>query len=217
VAWLALTKRLMKEELTASDLAELAYRLEKLIGVEGGKQDQYAAALGGFNLLHFRAEDEPAAVEELNVPTQTVQTLQASCILCDAGPSPAAGSLHTEVWQRYRQGDATIARTLREIRDTVLPARDALLAGNVAVLASLITANREAARQFHPHNVTPHMDELFMAGESAGALGSKACGEGGGGCLLFLCPPGHRTAVENALRSRGGTLISFRFIARSEW
>jgi D-glycero-alpha-D-manno-heptose-7-phosphate kinase len=61
------------------------------------------------------------------------------------------------------------------------------------------------------------MDELFLAGEKAGALGSKACGEGGGGCLLFLCPAGRRAAVENALRSQGGRLVSFRFAARSQW
>jgi D-glycero-alpha-D-manno-heptose-7-phosphate kinase len=55
------------------------------------------------------------------------------------------------------------------------------------------------------------MDELFAAGADAGALGAKACGEGGGGCLLFLCAEGRRQAVEDALRSRGGELIAFAF------
>jgi D-glycero-alpha-D-manno-heptose-7-phosphate kinase len=55
------------------------------------------------------------------------------------------------------------------------------------------------------------MDELFAAGTDAGALGAKACGEGGGGCLLFLCAEGRRQAVEDALRARGGELIAFEF------
>jgi D-glycero-alpha-D-manno-heptose-7-phosphate kinase len=51
------------------------------------------------------------------------------------------------------------------------------------------------------------MDELF----AAGALGAKAYGEGGGGCLLFLCAVGKRQAVEDALRARGGELVAFEF------
>jgi D-glycero-alpha-D-manno-heptose-7-phosphate kinase len=55
------------------------------------------------------------------------------------------------------------------------------------------------------------MDELFAAGADAGALGGKACGEGGGGCLLFLCAEGKRQAVEDALHARGGEPVAFEF------
>ena len=55
------------------------------------------------------------------------------------------------------------------------------------------------------------MDELFAAGADAGALGAKAYGEGGGGCLLFPCAEGTRHAVQDALRARGGELIAFEF------
>ena len=59
------------------------------------------------------------------------------------------------------------------------------------------------------------MDELFASGAEAGALGAKACGEGGGGCLLFLCTEDHRQEVEDALRARGGGLIAFEFAQRA--
>src|SRR5438309_1832947 len=49
VAWLALTNGLIGREQSPVELAEAAYRLEKVLGVTGGKQDQYAAALGGFS------------------------------------------------------------------------------------------------------------------------------------------------------------------------
>jgi D-glycero-alpha-D-manno-heptose-7-phosphate kinase len=211
VAWLALANGLIGREQSPVELAEVAYHLEKLLGVAGGKQDQYAAALGGFTMLRFRAEDEPADVEQLDVSSQTVRALQERCVLCYAGTSPGAGSLHEQVWERYRGGDEEIAAALREMRDSATLARDALLRGDLEALAGLLTVNRDAARRLHPGTVTPRMDELFAAGADAGALGAKACGEGGGGCLLFLCAEGRSQTVGDALRARGGELIAFEF------
>jgi D-glycero-alpha-D-manno-heptose-7-phosphate kinase len=211
VAWLALTNGLTGRKQSSVELAEAAYHLEKMLGVTGGKQDQYAAALGGFNLLRFGAEDEPADVEQLDVPPRLARALRERCVLCYSGKPPGAGSLHEQVWERYRGGDEEIAAALREMRDSATPARDALLRGDLEALAGVLTVNREAARRLHPGTVTPRMDELFAAGTDAGALGAKACGEGGGGCLLFLCAEGRRQAVEDTLRARGGELIAFEF------
>src|SRR5919204_2220440 len=215
VAWLTLTNGLTDRQQSSVDLAEAAYHLEKMLGITGGKQDQYAAALGGFNLLRFGAEDEPADVELLDVPPRTARALRERCVLCYAGTPPGAGSLHEQVWERYRGGDEGIAAALREMRDSATPARDALLRGDLDALAGVLTVNREAARRLHPGTVTPRMDELFAAGTDAGALGAKACGEGGGGCLLFLCAEGKRQAVEDALRARSGELIVFEFAPRA--
>jgi D-glycero-alpha-D-manno-heptose-7-phosphate kinase len=211
VAWLALTNGLTGRKQSPVELAEAAYHLEKMLGVTGGKQDQYAAALGGFNLLRFGTEDEPADVERLDVPPRLARALRERCVLCYSGKPPGAGSLHEQIWERYRGGDEEMAAALREMRDSAMPARDALLRGDLEALAGLLTVNREAARRLHPGTVTPCMDELFAAGTDAGALGAKACGEGGGGCLLFLCAAGRRQAVEDTLRARGGELIAFEF------
>jgi D-glycero-alpha-D-manno-heptose-7-phosphate kinase len=100
---------------------------------------------------------------------------------------------------------------MRAMRDSTRPARDALLRGDLDALAGMLTVNREAARRLHPGTVSSRMDELFAAGADAGALGAKACGEGGGGCLLFLCAEGRTQAVEDALRARGGELVAFEF------
>src|SRR5438067_2719882 len=88
VAWLALTNGLTGREQSPVELAEAAYRLEKMLGVTGGRQDQYAAALGGFTLLRFGAEDEPADVERLEVPPRTVRAVGEGCLVCYAGSPP---------------------------------------------------------------------------------------------------------------------------------
>jgi D-glycero-alpha-D-manno-heptose-7-phosphate kinase len=61
------------------------------------------------------------------------------------------------------------------------------------------------------------MDELFEAGHGAGAIGSKACGAGGGGCLIFLCRVGATEQVGRALEAHGARLLPFRFEPNSYW
>lgn len=211
VAWLALTNRLIGRQQWPVELAEGAYRLEKLLGVRGGKQDQYAAALGGFNLLTFGAEDEPAGVERLRVPPDVIRELEARCVLCYSGSAHSSDAVHGLVWERYVAGNAETADALRRIRNSARPARDALLAGDLDALAEVVTLNREQARRLHPGLVTARLDELFAVGAAVGALGSKACGAGGGGCVLFLCPTDGREAVAAALARRGAEMIAFRF------
>ncbi len=213
VAWLALTNQIIGRAQSQVDLAEGAYKLEKLLGVEGGKQDQYAAALGGFNLLRFGAEADAAEVEPLHVRPVVVCALEESSVLCYSGSSHDSSSVHRLVWERYQEGDQRTIQALRSIRDSVQSGRDALLKGDLPALAEVLSHNREMARALHPALVTKRMDELFATGKGAGAMGAKACGAGSGGCLYFLCQPDRRAEVETALQERGAQILPFRFHA----
>jgi D-glycero-alpha-D-manno-heptose-7-phosphate kinase len=217
VAWLALTDALIGRNQSPVELAEAAYRLEKLLGVEGGKQDQYASALGGFNRFVFGGEDEPAFVEPLRIDPAIVRALEDRLVLCYSGSQRHSGSLHERVWGPFLEGNGRIVEALREIRDTAVPTRDALLAGDLEAVAELMTANREAVRRMLPELVTPVMDDLFAQAAAAGAIGSKACGAGGGGCLLFLAAPGSRESVEHVLTSSSARILPFRFEPTSYW
>jgi D-glycero-alpha-D-manno-heptose-7-phosphate kinase len=214
VAWLALTNAIIGRKQSGVDLAEAAYRLEKVLGIEGGKQDGYAAALGGFLQLWFGKEDEPARTERLLLPEPVVQALEDRCLLCYLGLAEAADAVHTLVWERYRQGDGEVGAALRDLRDSVPPAREALSAGNIDELAHVMSFNRDTVRRLHEKAVTPRMDALFHAGERAGAVGSKACGGGGGGCLLFIAAPDGRAALAQAIQAAGAAVIPFRFDRR---
>ncbi|MDQ3870641.1 MAG: GHMP kinase [Chloroflexota bacterium] len=217
VAWLALTNALLGRSQSPVQVAEGAYRLEKLLGLEGGKQDQYASALGGFNHFVFGAEDEPALVEPLRLDAEIVRALEDRLVLCYTGSQRHSGSLHERVWGPFLDGDPRISASLEAIRDTAAATRDALLGGDLDTVGELMTANRESVRRMLPELVTPTMDRLFAQGESAGAIGSKACGAGGGGCLLFLCTPRSRQGVERVLADSGATVLPFRFEDTSYW
>ncbi len=216
LAYVELIDGLTRRERTPVERAELAWRLEQLLGEKSGKQDHYAAALGGINLLRFGAADEAAEIEPVVPSDEHVAALEARLLLCHSGKSPDSGAQHAMVWERFRNGDRAIRDGLRAIRDTVVPARDALVAEEWETLGELLTRNRELARGLGGGAVTERMDELFSAGEGAGALGAKPCGAGGGGYLLFLVAPERRDAVAQALEEAGGCTGAVRIAARRD-
>jgi D-glycero-alpha-D-manno-heptose-7-phosphate kinase len=50
----------------------------------------------------------------------------------------------------------------------------------------------------------------MAAASAAGALASKICGAGGGGCMITLAASARRHAVERALIDAGGEVIPFK-------
>ena len=45
------------------------------------------------------------------------------------------------------------------------------------------------------------MDEIIENAESHGAMATKVCGAGGGGCIAFFCREGRRNEVEEILNA----------------
>ena len=216
LAWLELIHQLTGRAASAVEFAEKAYALDGVVGEKGGKQDGYAAALGGFNLLRFGRADQAAKVEPVHLSPERISALERRLILCDAGESPNSGKQHEQVWARFAQGDGRIRDTLRAIRDTAPPARDALAAGDWQALGALLSRNRELAGALGGGSVSDRMNQLFLAADNAGALGSKPCGAGGGGVLVILCADESRTRVEQALAEAGGRSLPFRFAPRRD-
>lgn len=72
------------EKMTGAEMAQLAYTLEREeIGLKGGKQDQYAAVFGGFNLMKFGAQG--VDVNRVRITEDTINELQYCSLLCYTG------------------------------------------------------------------------------------------------------------------------------------
>lgn len=208
VCWLSLVKSQIASDEDRARLAELAYQLEEILGILGGKQDQYACAFGGFNSMTF---GEKVEVERLSLRPETIAELESRLVLCYTGKPRLSGNIHENVWGAFRRGAPETVKALYALRDIAVRMRTVLLEGDVETFADLLQQNWTNQRALDPSVSNAQIDALFATAAHAGAARGKACGAGGGGCLLFCADAGKKEAVSAALADAGVRVISFQF------
>ncbi len=209
VVWLSLIKNQMAQGEGREQIAELACGLERLLGIVGGKQDQYAAALGGFNTMTFGPNG--VFVEPLTIDPAIVVELEARCVLCYTGKPRLSSRIHENMWGAFERGVPETVNALHALRDVAQAMKPVLLAGDLDAFARLVGENWEHQKALGASVTNEQINAQFDAAGAAGARGGKACGAGGGGCLLFLAGAGRQSAVADALTTRGARVIPFRF------
>ena len=207
VVWLALVNASLGSQPSREELAEQAYRLEDLLGVTGGKQDQYAAALGGINLLRFQGG--AVHVERLSIGDEIVRQLQERLVLAYSGEPRLSGDIHERVWKGYLSGEKKVAAALRRLKAIAFEMREALVSGDLGSFGALLGENWRCQKDLHPSITNDTVEGLFRVAEGAGAISGKACGAGGGGCLVFWCQEGAASRVASALRDAAPQVIDF--------
>jgi D-glycero-alpha-D-manno-heptose-7-phosphate kinase len=169
------------------EIADLACRLESVEArIPGGRQDQFAAAFGGFLRLSFR--DPDAVVEPIAIDPGFAAELERRIILCYTGASRFSGNTIGRVMQAYERGDPAIAGALDGLRRVAEEMVGALGAADFAKVGALFSENWRLQQRLDPGMSTPEMARLERAMLDAGALGGKAAGSGAGGSMFFLGP-----------------------------
>ena len=210
VALIGLLDAFRGQERDLSEIAELAHLLEtEELGIAGGKQDQYAAAYGGVNFLEF--EDPVVRVRPLHPPARVLNELEKHLVLCYTGRSRVSGDIISTVMEAYRRGEPGTVRALHRLKAIAVEMRDALLAGDLEAFGALLRENWENQKALHPSVTNPQIERLFAIAMAEGAIGGKALGAGGGGCLLFYCRSDQEHLVRRALAEAGAQPLSFHF------
>jgi D-glycero-alpha-D-manno-heptose-7-phosphate kinase len=192
------------------DIAEMACSLEAELGIIGGKQDQFAAALGGINYMEFFPEGR-VSVQRMELEPAVMHELEKHLVLCYSGESRLSGDTNDRMISAYVRGEERVVEGLRRVKAVAEEIRNALLGGRLEVLGELFEEETAARVRLADGVQTPVMQRLCDAAREAGAVGAKICGAGGGGCLLFCAAPDREAGVQRALIAAGGQLLSFSF------
>jgi D-glycero-alpha-D-manno-heptose-7-phosphate kinase len=194
-----------------AELAQRAYQVERIdLKIEGGMQDQYAAAFGGLNFIEFHGEEE-VTVRPLQVPGETVEELERSLLLAWSGRSRTDDGILRRQVDGVLGGSARSLESLEAMKALATGMRDALLRGDLADFADGLREGWRQKRRLASGIATPRLDELYAVGRRAGAAGGKVLGAGGGGYLLFATPPGARVRVADALEAAGAPCAQVEF------
>jgi len=170
----------------------------RVLGEPAGVQDYYSAVGGALHCLWFGTGRTVA--ERLDVrPAEWEEHLT----LYDTGAAHSSGMNNWEVFRRRLEGDASVAASLDRIAAAARDMAAAARRGDFPGMGEALDREWSARRELAPVVSSPAIERAIAAAREAGAWGGKACGAGGGGCVIFLAPPERTPAVRDALAALG--------------
>jgi len=184
------------EPVSAAQLAEEAAHVEiEVLGRPIGKQDQYAAAFGGFNLFRF-LPGGGVSVEAQRFAPGARRRLLDHLLLFWTGIERQAASVLAEQRARIEERRAELSELKQQARQL----QQALAEGfDPEAFGRLLDRGWQTKRQLASAISSARLDEWYERALRAGACGGKLCGAGGGGFFLFAVPPARQQAVRAEL------------------
>jgi D-glycero-alpha-D-manno-heptose-7-phosphate kinase len=185
-------------------IREIAQNVEaQVIRVPTGAQDYYPAMYGGVSAIGFG----PAGIDRKALPVDAAE-LDERFVLAYTGALRNSGINNWEVMKGHIDGDRTIHRNFDRIASLANAIRQAVERNDWTEAGRLMREEWTARRKNAPGITTPLIDHLIAATRRAGSIGAKACGAGGGGCVVFLVEPGAKENVARVIESAGGQVLA---------
>jgi D-glycero-alpha-D-manno-heptose-7-phosphate kinase len=204
VALVQAFNELFAARLSAYDVARLAYEIERIdLGLNGGKQDQYAAAFGGVNFIEFGPGDS-VLVNPLRIGPEIAAEFEASLILFFSGVSRESARIIDEQTRKVAHGDATSIEAMHQLKAMAFQTKQALLRGRIDEVGHILDEGWAQKKRTASTVTTPELDAIYDAAKAAGAFGGKVSGAGGGGFMMLLVDPCRRHDVLHALSDLPG-------------
>ena len=198
-------------EFRAPDGVEFVRDVEtRVLGKPAGVQDYYPPLEGGLHVIRF----SPGRIDALRKEVDPSEWLR-HLTLFDTGAAHSSGMNNWEIYRARLEGDRDVARGLDDIAAVAREMEDAVTAGDFRAMGSALRREWEARRRLAPVVSSPAIERAIGAALEAGAWGGKACGAGGGGCVVVLSPPDRTPRVRESLAGLGeGRLLLVAVVNR---
>ena len=200
----------LERDLSEQDLAETAFHIAKdMLRKPVGKQDEYAVAIGGLNLVHFQASG--VTVEPLALSADSLVDLEQNLMLFFTGSARDSSEILAEQDRSVRSSQEDVVGALTALKELVLPMREALDTSDLGRFGRLLDESWKIKKKVSSRISNPRIDQIYDAALARGALGGKITGAGGGGFLLLYCEKQKQDAVRAAMREFGLKEMKFHF------
>jgi D-glycero-alpha-D-manno-heptose-7-phosphate kinase len=171
-----------------------------------GKQDQFAAAFGGMNLIQF-SSDESVSVDPVVCPPSLLQRMEDSILVFFTGRTRSASEILSS--QSVAMQMAGRRALMRRMVELAFEMKKQLEAGSLEHIGAMLDENWHLKAQLAAGITDSQIDDWYAKGKANGALGGKLLGAGNGGFIMFYAPMEMHTQITNALSML--ELVKFRF------
>jgi len=174
-----------------------------VLGKPAGTQDYYPPLSGGIHALEFHPGGVSIRRRDVD-PGVWLRHLT----LFDTRAVHSSGMNNWEIFRARLEGDHDVAARLEEVRAAAREMAEAVEKSDFRAMGAALGHEWAARRRLAPVVSSPGIEAAIASAEKAGAWAGKACGAGGGGCIVFLSPADKTPAVREALsRLREGRLL----------
>lgn len=164
-------------------LAEGVFKLDRVLGLTSGKQDQYASAFGGINYLEFIGDK--VKMRHINLSKAKITKFENNLVLGYSEKMRRHEDLNKLVIDKLKKRNKQVIDSLENVKKIALEMKKALARGNLRKFAELMNQEWKNRKQMFPNYMTKQIDMVIKKGIESGALGAKVCGSGNGGVVLF--------------------------------
>lgn len=161
-----------------------------------GKQDQYAAAFGGLNLIRFHP-DESVSVDPVICAPDLLRKLEDSTLVFFTGRTRSASAVLAKQQKALQAPDRK--QLMRRMVQLAFDLKSELESGTLDNLGDLLDENWRLKTQLSAGISDPQIDAWYETGLRHGALGGKLLGAGNGGFMMFYAPPDTHESIRAAL------------------
>jgi D-glycero-alpha-D-manno-heptose-7-phosphate kinase len=173
------------ENLSKIEISEIASDIEiNKLGDPIGKQDHYASAIGGLNILTFN-KDDTVEVDSLNLSKDHVQHLASSMILIKYGDTRnAATILHDQSKNLDSKSNVDQTKGILELVDPMILA---IQNGDIKLIGNILNENWNLKNKLSDLISNEKLENtLSEILNKKGIYGGKLLGAGGNGYLLIV-------------------------------
>jgi D-glycero-alpha-D-manno-heptose-7-phosphate kinase len=209
VALMGALQRVSPRDLKGVDRVDFVRDVEtRVLAKPAGVQDYYPPLEGGAHVITFRAGRTTG--ERLSA---SVAPWDRHLTLFDSGLSHSSGMNNWQILRARLEGDDAVAANLERVRRAAVSMADAVRRADLPAMGAALDEEWEARRMLAPVVSTPLIERAIAAAKGAGAWGGKACGAGGGGCVVFLSPEASTESVRSVLAGLGeGHVVPVRIV-----
>jgi mevalonate kinase len=176
-------------KITPETLMSLVFECEKNVHGNPSGIDNTICILGG--LIRFRKNK----IKSLPIPNSI------PILIIYSGQQHSTQNAITEVRRRLEQSPTNITNVFRKIGQVADTSVNALLEGNINLIAQLMEENQILLTQLGL--ITPNITQIIDIAHSMEIMGIKITGAGAGGCLVAIAPSTKLLQLSEKLNALG--------------